>query len=183
MTALFEFLPLIVFFVVYKIEGIFWATGALMAMMVLQILVTFAKTKSVPKKQWLFLAIILVFGGLTIGLRDETFIMWKPTIVYVVFFAGLMISQWMKKPAIKGLMGGAIAMPERIWNRLNTSWALFFLLSAMVNLYVAYQFSEEVWVNFKVWGMTGATLLFCVASILAVQKHVTEVDTPAKEND
>ena len=182
MQFLMEFLPLLIFFVVYKMQDIFWATGALMLATIVQMLITYLQTKEVPKKQWVFLIMILVFGGLTIGLRDEHFIMWKPSIVYVLFAVILLGSQMMKRPALKGLLGSAMVLPDKIWKRLNISWAVFFLASAAANLYVAYEFSESVWVSFKVFGMTGATLIFTIATIMYAYKYMPEEQTDnAKE--
>ncbi|GGD54872.1 septation protein A [Lacimicrobium alkaliphilum] len=183
MQFLLEFLPLLIFFVVYKMQDIFWATGALMLATLLQILVTYLQTKEVPKKQWVFLIMILVFGGLTIGLRDEHFIMWKPSIVYVLFAVILLGSQLMKRPALKSLLGSAMVLPDKIWKRLNISWAAFFLASAAANLYVAYGFSESIWVNFKVFGMTGVTLIFTIATIMYAYKYMPEEQTDSANDE
>lgn len=174
MNFLMEFLPLLVFFLVYKFQGIFWATGALMLATAVQMLVTYLQTRSIPKKQWVFFLMILVFGGLTIALQDELFIMWKPSLVYLIFATVLLVTQAMNKPALKGLLGSAMELPEPIWKRLNLAWAAFFLASAAANLYVAYSFSQDIWVNFKVFGMTGATLLFTVLTIIYVYRFMPE---------
>ncbi|WP_168171410.1 septation protein A [Lacimicrobium sp. SS2-24] len=178
-----EFLPLLIFFVVYKMQDIFWATGALMLATVVQMLITYLQTREIPRKQWVFLIMILVFGGLTIGLRDEHFIMWKPSIVYVLFAVILLATQMMKRPALKGLLGSAMVLPDKIWTQLNICWAIFFLLSAAANLYVAYTFSESVWVNFKVFGMTGVTLIFTIATIMYAYKYMPEEQTDSANDE
>lgn len=174
MQFLMEFLPLLVFFLAYKFADIFWATGALMAATAVQMLVTYLRTKEIPKKQWVFFAMIVVFGTLTIALHDEHFIMWKPTIVYVLFAAILLGSQVMKRPALKELLGSAMELPEPIWKRINLSWAAFFIASALANIYVAYGFSQDIWVSFKVFGMTGATLIFTILTIMYAYRYMPE---------
>ncbi|MDF2178783.1 septation protein A [Aliiglaciecola sp. CAU 1673] len=184
MQFLLEFFPLLVFFLVYKFQDIFWATGALMLASIVQLAVTYLQSKHIPKKQWIFFAMILVFGGLTIGLHDETFIMWKPTIVYVLFAVILLGSQVMKRPALKALLDSAMELPERVWVKVNLGWALFFLASAAANLYVAYGFEQEVWVNFKVFGMTGATLVFTFLTIVYVYRYLPQEEkAPAPSKD
>jgi len=174
MQALLEFLPLLVFFAVYKMYDIFWATGALILASAIQILFTYLKTKSIPKKQWIFFAMVTLFGGFTILLRDEQFIMIKPSVVYVIFAAVIFGSQLMGKPAIKAMLGEALTLPDNIWRRVNTLWGAFFLLSAGANLYVAYNFSQEFWVNFKVFGMTAASIVLTIFTVVSVYKYLPQ---------
>ncbi|MBC3764677.1 septation protein A [Neptunicella marina] len=172
MQALIEFLPLLIFFIFYKTHDIFWATGALMIAFALQLIVTYAIKKQITKQQWIMFAIVVVFGSFTLLLRDETFIMWKPTIVYLIFAAVLLGSQILKKPALKQMMESAISVPDKIWNRINLAWGLFFIAAAAVNLLVAYQYTQEQWVNFKVFWMTGASLVFTVLTVLYLVRYL-----------
>ncbi|WP_416305318.1 septation protein A [Neptunicella sp. SCSIO 80796] len=172
MQALVEFLPLLIFFVFYKTHDIFWATGALMIAFTLQLVVTYILKKQITKQQWIFFAIVMIFGGFTLFLRDETFIMWKPTVVYLIFAAVLFGSQIIKRPALKQMMESAIQLPDNIWNRVNLAWGIFFLLAAIVNLLVAYEYTQEQWVNFKVFWMTAASLVFTVLTIAYLYRYL-----------
>ncbi|MDN4501173.1 septation protein A [Alteromonadaceae bacterium BrNp21-10] len=180
MAALVEFLPLLIFFAFYKLHDIFWATGALMVAFTLQILVTWIIKKEVEKKQWIFFAIIMIFGGFTLFLRDETFIMWKPTVVYLIFAVTLLGSQLLKRPVLKKMMESSITLPDNIWARVNFVWGVFFLAAAAVNLYVAYEFTQEQWVNFKVFWMTIASLVFTVLTIAYLYKYMPKEEQQEK---
>lgn len=172
MQALIEFLPLLIFFIFYKTHDIFWATGALMIAFALQLIVTYAIKKHITKQQWIMFAIVVIFGSFTVLLRDETFIMWKPTIVYLIFAVTLISSQLLKKPALKKLMESAINdVPDKIWNRINLAWGIFFLAAAIVNLIVAYQYTQEQWVNFKVFWMTGISMVFSVFTVFYLVRY------------
>ena len=127
---------------------------------------------------WISLAIIAVFGGATLLLHDETFIKWKPTVLYWLFGAVLLSAQFVfGKNLIRAMMEKNIALPELIWQRLNLSWAVFFIVMGFINLYVAYNFSTDTWVNFKLFGSFGLMLLFIIAQGLhAVQTRTEQKD-------
>jgi len=179
MQAFFEFLPLVIFYVVWKFTDIYWATGSLIAMSALQVLFYIVQRKPVPKKTWIFFGLIAVFGGLTIFMHDDTFLKWKVTIINGVFAAALLISQYVfKKNIIKQFLGEALTLPENIWLKLNLSWAAFFAFCGALNWYIAFNFEQETWVNFKVFGLTGLMIAFSITSIVALYKYL-----PKEESD
>lgn len=184
MQAVFEYIPLIIFFVVYKFVDIYWATGALIIGAALHILYFIARKEKVPTKNWIFFGIIAVFGGLTIFLHDDTFIKWKVTIINLFFASALLVSNHIfKKNLLKQFLGEALTLPEKIWTKLNLSWALFFTFVGILNLYVAFNYEQETWVNFKVFGLTGLTFVFAISSIMALYKHLPQdEEVPPEEN-
>lgn len=184
MHALLEYIPLIVFFITYKFVDIYWATASLIVTSALQILYFVIKKEKVPTKNWIFFILILVFGGLTIFLRDDMFLKWKVTIINIVFAMALIISRYVfKKNFIKNFLSEALTLPETIWDKLNIAWAIFFASCAALNLYVAFNFSQEAWVNFKIFGLIGLTLVFAIGSIISLHKYLPkDADTPSNNN-
>ncbi len=129
------------------------------------------------KMLWITLVIITVFGGATLVLHDKTFIMWKPTALYWLFASVLLISQIaFRKNLIKTMMGKQMVLPENIWLKLNFGWAAFFTVVGFVNLYVAFNFSTDTWVNFKLFGILGMMLVFVLGQGLLLAKYVVEVE-------
>jgi intracellular septation protein len=172
---LFDFFPVIVFFVAFKLSDIFVATGVAIAATVLQIGYVLVRRRRVTGMQWVSLVIIVVFGGATLLLRDETFIKWKPTVLYwlasVVFLGGLAFGQNL----VKAIMSeGGLTLPEPVWKKLCIAWGVFFLFKGTLNLWVAYHFSTAVWVDFKLFGGMGLMLAFVVAQALWLAKHVPD---------
>ena len=178
MKFLFDFFPVILFFVAFKVSDIFVATAVAIAATVLQIGWVLVRRKKVSNMQWMSLVIIVLFGGATLILRDETFIKWKPSVLYwlagVVFLGGLA----MKTNLVKAVMGEGIALPEPIWKKLCIAWGIFFLCKGTLNLWVAYNFSTETWVNFKLFGGMGIMIAFVIAQALWLSKYVQ--DEPPK---
>ena len=173
MKQFFEFIPLIIFFVIYKMVDIYAATAALMISMGLMLAYNYFKNRKVEKMQLITFVMVLVFGGLTLVLHDDTFIKWKVTVVYALFSIALLVSQfYIKKPIIKQMLGKELTLPEKIWNNLNTAWALFFAVLGALNIYVAFNLPQEVWVNFKVFGLLGATLVFTILSGVYLYKYI-----------
>jgi intracellular septation protein len=175
---LFDFFPVIVFFVAFKVAGIYAATGMAIAATVVQIGWVLARRKKVSNIQWASLAIIVLFGGATLILRDETFIKWKPTVLYWLAGATFLGALAFKTNLVKAVMGEGIVLPEPIWTKLAVAWGVFFLFKGALNLWVAYHFSTEVWVNFKLFGGMGLMLAFVIAQALWLSKYVQEA--PAK---
>ncbi|TWX52823.1 septation protein A [Colwellia hornerae] len=172
MHALFEYLPLVVFFIVYKFVDIYWATGALIILGAAQIIYYLIKKEPIPKRTLIFFVLIAVFGGLTIFLHYDTFLKWKVTIINLFFAIALIVSDKIfNKNIIKDFLGESLTLPENIWSKLNLAWALFFALCAVLNLYVAFNFDQDTWVNFKVFGLTGLMFVFSIGSILSLSKH------------
>jgi intracellular septation protein len=159
--SFFEVLPLLLFFVAFKVFGVFIATGVAIGASFIQVSLFLILKKKVEVMQWITLGILVIFGGFTLFFQDELYIKWKPTIVNFAFAAVFIGSQLFNKgPFIQKLLGSKIELPPEQWRRLNMVWALFFIFLGSLNLFVAYQFSTDVWVNFKIFGMTGLTLVF-----------------------
>lgn len=176
MKQLLEFIPLVIFFIVYKMVDIYAATAALMVGMTITFIYSYFKNgKKAEKMQIITLGMILIFGTLTLVLHNDAFIKWKVTLVYAVFAIALLVTQFIfKKPAIKQMLGKELELPDNIWNNLNFAWAVFFAVLGAVNIYVAFNMSQEVWVNFKVFGLLAVTLLFTVLSGAYLYKHLPE---------
>ncbi|MEH6386032.1 MAG: septation protein A [Colwellia sp.] len=185
MHALFEYLPLVVFFIVYKFVDIYWATGSLIILAGAQIIYYLIKKETIPKRTLIFFVLIAVFGGLTIFLHDDTFLKWKVTIINLFFAIALLVSDKIfKKNIIKDFLDEALSLPDNIWGKLNLAWALFFALCAVLNLYVAFNFDQDTWVNFKVFGLTALMFVFSIGSVLLLSKHLPDdEDKPKSECD
>ncbi len=182
MHALFEYIPLVIFFTIYKFVDIYWATGSLIITSALQIIYFLVKKEPVPMRYWIFFGIISVFGGLTIFLHDDSFIKWKVTIINLFFAITLLISNHIfKKNLLKRFLGESLTLPENIWGKLNFSWAVFFAGCAALNLYIAFNYPQDIWVNFKVFGLTGLTFVFLLLSVLSLYKYLPKEED--KENN
>ena len=163
MQLLFDFIPIIVFFVAYKLKGILVATAAIMIAITVQIIIQWITKRSVNKMLLISGALALLLGGITLALKDPLFIKWKLTIVDGLFAIAFLFSQFIgSKTLIERVMGHAIELPKSMWRQLNLMWVANFTILAVVNVYVIYHFSEEFWVNFKVWGTLGFTLVIAV---------------------
>ena len=175
MKLLFDLLPIVLFFIAFKVSGIYVATAVAIAASVLQIAWLKLSGRRVDGMQWASLAIISVFGGMTLLLHDEGFIKLKPTILYSVFAIALLFSRYaLKKNLISTMLGKQIQLPQRIWERLNLAWTAFFIAMAALNIYVANTFPTETWVNFKVFGAMGLTITFVIAQALYLSRHMQE---------
>jgi intracellular septation protein len=175
MKFLFDMLPVALFFVAFKLKDIYWATGVAIVVSVLQIIYLKARQKPVEPMQWASLGIIVVFGGMTLIFQDENFIKWKPTILYSLFSLALAGSLAIrKKNLIQAMMGKQMELPQDIWNRISWLWSGFFAFMAVLNLWVAFNFSTEDWVNFKMFGSLGLTFLFVVGQALYIGRHMQE---------
>lgn len=175
MKLLFDIFPVALFFAAYKFADIYVATGVAIVANILQILWLRLTGKKVEPMMWISLGIIAVFGGATLYLHDETFIKWKPTVLYWLFAVGLVVAQiGFKKNLIRAMMEKNIALPEPIWSRLNLSWVIFFIVMGVLNLYVAFNFSTDTWVNFKLFGSFGLMLVFIIGQGLVLSKHAIE---------
>ena len=173
MKQFLEFIPLIVFFAVYKMYDIYAATAALMVVTVLQIAITWFTLRKLEKMHLITLGMVLVFGGFTLFFHDDAFIKWKVTVINLLFSAALLVSQFvLKKPLIKQMLGKEMQLPDAIWSRVNLAWAGFFAVAAATNTYIAFHLPQEVWVNFKVFGLLGMTLLFTVATVFYLYRHL-----------
>ena len=182
MKFLFDLFPVILFFVAFKFYGIYVATGVAIAATVLQVGYVLARGRKVTNMQWAGLVIIGLFGGATLLLHDETFIKWKPTVLYwlagVVFLGGLAVG----KNLVKAVMSEGLELPEPVWTKLCIAWGVFFLFKGTLNLWVAYTFPTDTWVNFKLFGGMGLMILFVVAQALWLSKYLPD-DSAAKAKE
>ena len=173
MQLIVDFLPVVIFFVVYKLSDIYTATVAIMIAMALQIAVQWIRTRTVSKMLLVSGALVIVLGAITLILHDPLFIQWKLTIVYWGFAIALLGGHFIgKQTLIQRMLGHAVELPANIWRRLNLLWVASFAIFGAVNLYVVYNFSTEAWVNFKLYGSLGMTLLVMLASALMINKHM-----------
>lgn len=181
MKFLYDLFPVILFFIVYKFFGIYAATAAAIVATIAQIIWTKYRRGKVEGALVASGVIIVVFGGATLFLHDESFIKWKPTVLYWLFAVALIASNlFFGKNLIRTLMEKQITMPELIWNKLNLAWAIFFAALGCLNLYVAFNFSTDIWVDFKLFGTMGLMLLFVIGQSLMLNKHMTEVEQDGK---
>ncbi|NCW89625.1 MAG: septation protein A [Rhodocyclales bacterium] len=178
MKILFDLLPILLFFIAFKVSGIYVATGVAIVATAALIGWTWLKTRKVDPMQWVSLGLIVVFGGATIWLQDETFIKWKPTILYWLFAIVFLVSnQFMNKNLVRSMMGHQVDLPAAMWSRLNTLWICFFAIMGGLNLAVAYNFDTDTWVSFKLFGGMGLMLLFVLAQGLYMAKHLPKEGT------
>ena len=177
MKFLFDLFPVILFFVAFKFGGIYLATGVAMVATFAQIGWVWFKHRKVDTMLWVSLAIITVFGGMTLIFHDETFIKWKPTVLYWCFALALAGSAvLLKKNLIRVLLAEQFELPEAVWGQLNWSWVGFFTFMGFANLAVAFAFnlSTDDWVTFKLFGGTGLMLVFVVIQGLLLSKYIVE---------
>ncbi len=191
MKQLAELVPILLFFAVYKMDGtqlqfgpidyqfdgIYTATAVLMAATIVQVAIARLTTGKVEKRQvWLLLA-VLVFGAATILFRNELFIQWKPTIFNWAMGLVFLGSQFIgKQNLIARTLGSQLQVPYDVWTRLNYVWSAYFLVVGALNLYVAYQYSEETWVDYKLYSAVGFTILLSVLTVAILAPHLKEED-------
>ncbi len=177
MKFLFDLFPVILFFAAFKAFDIYVATGVAIAATFAQIGWLLARGRKVDAMLWVSLAIIVLFGGATLLLHDETFIKWKPTVLYWLFAATLAGGTlFMKKNLIRSLLAEQMELPDAAWNKMNWSWIGFFVFMGIANLVVAFNFSTDTWVNFKLFGGLGLTLLFALLQGLVLSRYFEEKD-------
>lgn len=176
MKLLLDFLPIAIFFGVYKYTGdMITATAVLIPATMIAMAYTWFKERRVEKMQLVTLVLVVLLGSATIIFNDKAFIQWKPTVVNWLFAAVFLGSQFIgSKTVIERIMGAQISLDNSIWKNLNLAWVAFFIAMGAVNLFVAYNFSEETWVNFKLFGMLGLTLAFIVAQGIYLSRHMKE---------
>lgn len=204
MKFLFDLFPVILFFVVFKLAGnnvdaaqtfgqhylsglvsggvvsieqapILLATAVAIIATFIQIGYLLARGKKVDTTLWISLAIIVLFGGATIYFHNENFIKWKPTVLYWCFAAILLFGQiFLKKNLIRAMMEKQMSLPDGIWQRVNLSWAAFFITMGLLNLYVAFNFSLASWVNFKLFGGMGLMFAFIIGQSLLLSKYMKD---------
>jgi intracellular septation protein len=175
MKFLFEIFPVILFFAAFKLYGIYVATAVAIAATFVQIAWVWFKHRKVENMQWISLALIVVFGGATMLLRDETFIKWKPTVLYWLFAVVLLVSEYaFRKNLIRSMMEKQVSAPDAVWKKLLFGWIGFFAVMGVLNLYVAYGYSTDIWVNFKLFGGIGLMIVFVIGQALLLAPHMKE---------
>lgn len=177
MKFLFDLFPVILFFIAFKFAGIYAATGVAIAATFAQIAWVWFKHRKVDTMLWVSLGIVTVFGGMTLIFHDETFIKWKPTVLYWAFAAGLAGGAlFFRKNLIRTLLTEQMQLPEKVWDQLNWSWVGFFVFMGFANLAVAFAFnlSTDDWVNFKLFGGMGLMLVFVIGQGLLLSKYIEE---------
>lgn len=186
MKILLDFLPILLFVVTYKLSTIYTATGVLMVATVIQMGITYAMERRLTTMHKMTLGMVLAFGALTLVLQNETFIKWKPTVLYVVMAVAMGIAMWaMKKNFLKLMLGSQLELPDAVWMRLNLVWMLYCLFMAAINGYVAAYYSTDEWVNFKIWGYV-FPLVFMVGQGIYIARYlgpepVSEADAADKQ--
>ena len=176
MKFLIDFFPILLFFGAYKLDGIYTATAVLMVATVIQMLLVWRFEGRLQTLHKITLVLVLGFGALTLGLHDERFIKWKPTLLYGLLATGLAVAQWgFGKTALQGLLGQQLKLPEAVWLKLNVSWVLYCVFMASLNAYVAHTFSTDAWVDFKIWGYV-FPLAFILGQGVYVAQHLPKDD-------
>jgi intracellular septation protein len=177
MKLLLDFLPILVFFAAFKLFDIWVATGVAIVATVAQIAFLRWKVGKVEPMQWLSLGVIVLFGGATLLSHNETFIKWKPTVLYWLMAAVLAIGQLVfRKNLLRSLMGAQLVLPDAVWRVMNWSWVAFFAVMGVINLWVAYSFDTDTWVNFKLFGGLGLMALFIVGQAMYLSRFIKEAD-------
>jgi len=175
MKFLFDMFPVILFFIAFKVQGIYVATGVAIAASFAQIGWLWLRGRKIDAMLWVSLAIIVVFGSATLLLHDEIFIKWKPTVLYWMFACVLSGSAlFFRKNLIRTMLGEQIQLPDPAWAKLNFSWVGFFACMGFLNLYVAFNYPTDTWVNFKLFGGMGLMLAFVIGQGFFLAKYVEQ---------
>ena len=182
MKILIDFFPLLFFFGAYKYYDIYVGTAVLMGATVFQMALIYGIDRKLQALHKITLLLVLVFGALTLGLHDDRFIKWKPTVLYCAMSVALAVAIWvMHKNFLKMLLGSQLELPDAVWHRLNIAWVLYTAFMAIINAYVVMNYSTEAWVSFKLWGYI-FPLVFIVGQGIYIAPHLkgdTSQDTPA----
>ncbi len=178
LNLLYDFIPVLLFFIAFKWYGIYVATTVGIIATAIQVIVTALWKKKLDRNQCITLVVFLVFGGMTLYFHNPIFVKWKPSIVFWIFGLIFLSSHFIgKKVIIQRMMEHMLeghTLPAAIWKRINLSWALFFLTLGTVNIFVAYYFSTDTWVNFKFYGILGLLLFFSVLQAICLSRYLAE---------
>ena len=184
MKFLFDLLPVILFFVAFKMADIYVATAVAIGATIAMIIYAKIKHGKIEKMLLVNGAVISVLGGITLLLHDKTYILWKPTVLYWLLAAVLLIAElFFKKNFIEQMMGKVMQAPANIWTKLNWVWVIFLVALGFLNLYVAFNYSENTWVNFKLFGVTSMMFLFVILQTLALRKYLIEPSENSAEDN
>lgn len=184
MQLLFDFFPIVAFFTAYKLYDMYVATGVIIVASVLQVGVHWLRTRSINKMHVISAVLIMVFGSITLYLQNSLYIQWKPTVLYWLFATVAFGSEHVgDRPIIQRMMNHAVEMDAHSWRLLNRMWAGFFLIMGIVNLYVVYNYDENTWVNFKLFGFLGLTFLFALGQGLWMHSRIMPVAESSEDMD
>ncbi|HLD84146.1 MAG TPA: septation protein A [Coxiellaceae bacterium] len=173
MKFLFDYFPIICFFIAYKIAGVYTATAVIIAACVLQNIFYWLRHKRFEKMHLIVLVSVAVLGGLTLIFHKSIFIKWKVSIVYWIFAGVLLFGQFiLKKNFLARMLEKQITLPVKIWDNLSIAWSAFFIFLGLLNTYVIYHYSTDAWVNFKVFGTLGLTIVFVIAQTIYMSRHL-----------
>jgi len=173
MKLLFDFFPIFIFFIAFKFAGIYIATAAFLIASTLQMAIYWFMHRRFEKMHIITFFLGLILGGATLLLHDVMFIKWKPTAIYWGFALVFFFTQFFnKKTLIQTMMESNISLPAEIWKKLNVGWGLFFIAMGFLNIYVIYNFSTNAWVNFKLFGLLGLTLIFVILQAIYLSQHI-----------
>lgn len=187
MAFLFDFFPVLLFFLVYQWKGIFVATGVIIVATLAQVAIQWLRSRTVKPMHLVTAVLVLVFGGLTLLIGDAEWIKWKVTAVNWLFAIAFALSAWVgkRRTVIERLLGGEIRLPGAIWRRLNAMWVAFFAVLGAINLFVMHRYDTDTWVDFKFYGVIGLTLVFVLIQGIYLARHVSDDDInrhSAKDN-
>ncbi|OOF56042.1 septation protein A [Rodentibacter myodis] len=173
MKQLLEFIPLILFFITYKLGGVRDAAIVLVIATIVQMIVLKWKYGTIEKQQKIMAGSVVFFGLLTAYFNELRYLQWKVTIINALFAIVLLVAQFQfKTPLIKKLLGKEITLPEKAWHTLNLGWAIFFLICMLVNIYISHNMSEEAWIDFKSFGLIGMTFIATILSGVYIYKYL-----------
>ena len=180
MKLLIDFFPILLFFGAFKIWGIFVATTVAIVATLLQLAWMRYSTGRTEPMQWLSLGVIVVFGGATLIAQDETFIKWKPSVLYWAMGGALLVGQvFFRRNWLQSLMKSQMALPDHAWRVMLWSWCGFFAVMGVLNLWVAYEFDTDTWVNFKLFGGMGLMLVFVLAQAMYLGRFMDNGEVAA----
>ena len=182
MKILIDFFPILLFVGAYKFYDIYVGTAVLMAATLLQVSIIYALDRKVPAMYKITLALVLIFGTLTLALHDDRFIKWKPTVLYGAMAIALAVALWgFRKNFLKMLMGHQLDLPDSVWHRLNVVWVAYNAFMSLLNGYVVMNYSTEDWVSFKLWGYV-FPLAFIIGQGIYIAPHLRSDEPEEKEN-
>ncbi|WP_101776335.1 septation protein A [Pasteurella oralis] len=184
MKQLLEFIPLILFFAVYKLVGIREAALTLMIATVIQLLILKIKYGRIEKQQLIMGIAVVFFGALTAYFNQLEYLKWKVTIVYAIFALVLLVSQYgFNKNLIKLMLSKdqSLELPEQVWHKLNLGWAVFFILCMLINIYISQYLSDDIWVDFKTFGIIGMTLIATLITGIYIYRYLPQINSNNKE--
>ena len=177
MKFLYDYFPVICFFIGYKLYGIYTATVVAMIASFLQVGCFWLKNRRFEQLHLLTFALIILLGSITLAFHQPIFIKWKPSIIYWLFGSALLFSQYVtNKPLLYRMLKNKLQLPQHAWRLLNVSWAVFFITMGFLNVYVVYHYTTDAWVNFKLFGTLGLTLIFMIIQAFYIEKFLKNIE-------